>query len=135
MINCLHHFEILTDSSKKLINYFAKGFRFNLIKSNKCGKYEQFLLNSNSMNFLITSIDDQKESKPNNRHPQSSDGLFNSLRIIEQNDKHLFDLISKKKNTVFNAAFQVRDLDRILFNCKKNDVKVFKSKFRLNEEF
>lgn len=85
------------------------------------------------MNFLITSID-ERESKLNNRHPQSSESLLNSLKIIEQSDKKLFDLISKKKNTVFNAAFQVRDLDRILFNCKKNDVKVFKGKFRVNDE-
>jgi 4-hydroxyphenylpyruvate dioxygenase len=111
----------------------VKGFRFNLIKSNKCGKFEQFLLNSNSMNLLITSIDEKGE-KLNNRQLQSSENLFNSLKIIEKNDQKLFDLISKKRNTVFNAAFQVRDLDRILFNCKKNDVKVIKEKFRVNDE-
>ena len=31
MINCLHHFEILTNSSEKLLNYFIKGFKFNLV--------------------------------------------------------------------------------------------------------
>ena len=41
------------------------------------------------------------------------------IKTIETNDNSLFEMIRSKTNTVFNAAFQVKDLDRILFNCKK----------------
>lgn len=79
------------------------------------------------MRFLITSL---KEESGGDRCVQddgggggSGDGgggfYQTSLKTIESTDRSLFDTIRSKSNTVFNAAFQVKDLDRILFNCQK----------------
>lgn len=131
MINNLHHFEILTSSSQKLLTYLIDGFKFRLVLNKKCEKYDQYLLNSNSMNFLITSINDGK-----NALDQSSSDSFNtSLKQIEKSDKKLYETITCRKNTVFNAAFRVSDLDRVLFNCKKQQVPVIKQKHILRDDF
>jgi hypothetical protein len=128
MINCLHHFEILTNSSKNLLNYFVNGFKFKLVLSKNTCIYEQYLINSNSINFLITSLSQQPKSITNSEsHPFYHTSLLN----IEQADKCLYDLVLDKKNTVFNAAFQVRDLDKILLNCKNHNVKIIKDKHEL----
>jgi hypothetical protein len=132
MINCLHHFEILTNSSAKLLNYFTSGFNFNLVLSKQTGAFQQHLIRSNSINFLITSIADE----PTLSNPaQNSPSLHStSLESIQKTDPDLFNLVTNKKNTVFNAAFQVRDLDRILSNCAKHNVKVLKDKHVLFDQ-
>lgn len=120
MINCLHHFEILTNSSQKLLNYFIKGFNFNLIKTSQSGLYKQYLLNSNSINFLLTSI----ESSPLVDQLATN----NSLELIKKSNINLYDSILSKQNTVFNAAFQVKSIDTILSNCIQNNVKIVRDK-------
>lgn len=132
MINCLHHFEILTNSSRNLLNYFVNGFKFKLVLSKNTGIYEQYLVSSNSINFLITSLSQKPKETPQYSTSTASDSYYNtSLLNIEQTDKHLYDLVLDKKNTVFNAAFQVRDLDKILLNCKNHNVKIIKDKHEL----
>lgn len=137
MINNLHHFEILTNSSQKLLNYFINGFKFKLVLSRETEKYQQYLINSNSMNFLITS---PKQSKSNaNKLAELTNDRDHeqiiALDTIESRDQSLFNLIASKTNTVFNAAFQVKDLDRILFNCERFNVPIIKPKHRLVDEF
>jgi hypothetical protein len=59
MINSVHHFEIFTNSSKKLLNYFTKGLDFELIGKNYLpNKVEQNVIRSNNAYFLITSLND-----------------------------------------------------------------------------
>ena len=132
MINCLHHFEILTHSSNNLLNYFINGFKFKLVLSKNTGKYEQYLISSNSINFLITSLSKQEKHQQN--QGVKSPLYHTSLLDIEHSDKHLYDLVLEKKNTVFNAAFQVRDLDKILHNCKNHNVKILKDKHKLEDD-
>jgi 4-hydroxyphenylpyruvate dioxygenase-like protein len=131
MINCLHHFEILTNSSKNLLNYFINGFKFKLVLAKNTDKYEHYLISSNSINFLITSLSQQPNSITNVDNRSSQSFYHTSLLNIEQSDKNLYDLVLDKKNTVFNAAFQVRDLDKILLNCKNHNVKIIKDKHEL----
>lgn len=130
MINNLHHFEILTSSSHKLLNYFINGFKFKLVLSKKCQKYDQYLLNSNCMNFLITNINDK-----NNFNQNSPDSFKTSLAEIEKSDFNLYQRITNRKNTVFNAAFRVTDLDRVLFNCNRHHVPIIKQKHVLKDDF
>ncbi len=127
MINNLHHFEILTNSSKKLLNYFIHGYNFNLIATKNTGIFKQYLLNSNSINFLITSIN----NKPDNIQAEKTFSPYaynTSLQTIQNKDTVLFNRILSKKDTVFNAAFQVKDLDRILANCQKHKVNILRDK-------
>lgn len=131
MINNLHHFEILTSNSQKLLNYFINGFKFKLILSKRCHKYDQYLLNSNSMNFLITSLNDKNK----NFDHYSTDSFQTSLKEIEKSNKNLFTTIINRKNTVFNAAFRVSDLDRVLFNCNRHNVPIIKQKHILKDEY
>jgi hypothetical protein len=128
MINNLHHFEILTNSSGKLLNYFINGFKFNLVMTRETERYRQYLLDLNSMRFLITSLrsagrDDGGGGKENVKQSVEKVDIRSAyespIKTIETNDNSLFEMIRSKTNTVFNAAFQVKDLDRILFNCKK----------------
>ena len=134
MINCLHHFEILTNSSKNLLNYFVNGFKFKLVHAKQTGKYEQFLVSSNSINFLITTLNRDHSSPYILSNVTTSNSYETSLLEIERSDPFLFDLVLDKKNTVFNAAFQVRDLDRILSNCTRHNVKILKDKHVLVNE-
>lgn len=132
MINCLHHFEILTNSAPKLLNYFQNGFKFKLIKAKSIDKYEQYLIRSNSVNLLITNISnntnqrDDRFISPLNYHT--------SLFSIEKSDPNLYRTILSKNNTAFNAAFQVKDLDRILFNCNKHNVQILKNRHSILDE-
>lgn len=122
MINNLHHFEILTSSSGKLLSYLMKGFKFNLAITKETDRYRQYLLDLNSMRFLITSLKNAGDGcvQDDGGGDGGGGGSYQtSLKTIESNDKSLFDTIRSKSNTVFNAAFQVKDLDRILFNCQK----------------
>lgn len=139
MINNLHHFEILTNSSAKLLNFFMNGFKFKVVYERRTKKFNQYLLNSNSMNFLITSLNNRGSEI---RDQPLLDTIYATnecenfqyetpLSQIEHDDKRLFELISSKQNTVFNAAFKVADLDRILYNCKRYDVPVLKNKNKL----
>lgn len=128
MINSLHHFEILTCHSRKLLDYFIKGYNFSLVSTKQTGRFKQYLINSNSINFLITSLDNNNVSKPNKLDQYSEYAYNTSLDTIQQKDSNLFNGILNKKDTVFNAAFQVRDLDRILTNCQEHRVKVLKNK-------
>ncbi|CAF0730105.1 unnamed protein product [Brachionus calyciflorus] len=132
MINNLHHFEILTSSSQKLLNYFINGFKFRLVYSKKCEKYNQYLLNSNYMNFLVTSLSDDKRTLSTNPNLNCFE---TSLKSIQSADKELFSIIEKRENTVFNAAFRVADLDRVLFNCNRHNVPIIKKKHILKDEF
>lgn len=116
MINNLHHFEILTNSSSKLMNYFIKGFNFKLVMSREIENNRQHLLHLSSMKFLINSLKDNDEIKKKSGFKKNYE---TTLKIIESNDKALFDTIKSKNNTVFNAAFRVQDIDRILYNCQK----------------
>jgi len=125
MINSLHHFEILTCHSRRILDYFIKGYNFNLISVKQTDQYKQYLINSNSINFLITSLDNKKQTKLDKFSEYS---YKSSLKTIEQSDKNLFNKILKKNDSVFNAAFQVCDLDRILANCQEHKVKVLKDK-------
>ena len=136
MINCLHHFEILTHNRKKLLNFFIKGFNFRLVASKETDAYSHFLINSNSINFLITSpnttsLSTEKTVAIRTNDPFSSYEYKSSLNTICKSNANLYNKIIDKKHTVFNAAFQVRDLDRILENCKNNQVKVIKDKHLL----
>jgi 4-hydroxyphenylpyruvate dioxygenase-like putative hemolysin len=130
MINNLHHFEILTKSSGKLLNYFINGFKFKLVLTKQSGTFRQYLLNSNSINFLVTSLE------PDSHAGQAETGPIYStpLPLIQKNHPSLFRTIANKGDTVFNAAFQVRDLDRIIFNCNKHNVPIIKKKHVLIDE-
>jgi hypothetical protein len=132
MINNLHHFEILTNSSSKLLSYFINGFKFKLVLSKRSGAFEQHLINTNSINFLITSLqnNDQKQQSPQHETPIYS----TPLSLIQRNHTALYQLIASKRDTVFNAAFQVRDLDRILHNCRRHNVPIIKQKHVLVDE-
>jgi 4-hydroxyphenylpyruvate dioxygenase len=134
MINCLHHFEILTNSSEKLLNYFIKGFKFNLVnKINLDNRYTQYLVNSNSINFLITSLETDKNENTFKYMKNIDSNYKSSLLAIEEFDKNLYKVIKSKNNTAFNVSFKVRDLDRILFNCRKNNVKIIKDRHSIQE--
>lgn len=127
MINNLHHFEILTNSSSKLLSYLMNGFKFNLTMTKETDMYRQYLLDLNSMRFLITSLKgdggggDSCGRSDNSQLTTTRGGSYyqSSLKTIASSDRSLFDTIRSKSNTVFNAAFQVKDLDRILYNCQK----------------
>lgn len=136
MINCLHHFEILTHSSKKLLNYFINGYNFSLISSKETGVFKQYLINSNSINFLITSLNESEcDAKALTSTDQFSEYSYRtSLQTIQRQDTTLFNQILKKKDTVFNAAFQVRNLDRVLSNCQNYKVNVLQPKRILFDE-
>jgi hypothetical protein len=58
MINSIHHFEIFTNASRKLLNYFTKGLNFELIakKSLFDSKIEQSIIQSNNAYFIITNL-------------------------------------------------------------------------------
>lgn len=137
MINCLHHFEILTNSSEKLLNYFIKGFKFNLVnKINLDNRYTQYLINSNSINFLITSLEtnNKNEFNTSSKPVKNIDSIYkSSLITIEEYDKNLYNVIKSKNNSAYNVSFKVRDLDRILFNCRKNNVKIIKDRHSIKE--
>lgn len=145
MINCLHHFEILTHSSKRLLNYFINGYNFNLVASKQAGPYNQYLINSNSINFLITSINKNEplisnvDSRPlanTNDSRFSAYAYSTPLQTIQRQSQlsNLYGKILDKKDTVFNAAFQVSDLDRILTNCHKHQVRIIRDKHMLFDE-
>lgn len=142
MINCLHHFEILTHNSKKLLNFFINGFNFRLVECKKTDLYNHYLINSNSINFLITSPNNRSSIENSSETPvalannnQYKGYLYNSsLNTIRKNDDKLYNKILNKKDTVFNAAFQVRDLDCILKNCQNHNVKILKDKHILFDE-
>ena len=137
MINNLHHFEILTNSSANLLNYFINGFKFKLVLSKQTGKYCQYLINSNSINFLITSLEEngnKNHSYPNDEKKANPLVYSTPLDLIESNHRSIFNTIYNRKNTVFNAAFQVRDLDRILWNCDRHNVPVIRKKHVLLDE-
>lgn len=145
MINCLHHFEILTHSSKRLLNYFINGYNFNLVASKQTGQYNQYLINSNSINFLITSLNKNEPLISNTSSKtltNSNDSRFNSyaystpLQTIQRQSQlsSLYGKILDKKDTVFNAAFQVSDLDRILDNCQRHRVKIIRDKHMLFDQ-
>ena len=138
MINNLHHFEILTSSSSKLLNYFINGFKFKLVLTKQNGPFIQYLINSNSINFLITSVDtDNNQSWKRIKSTNQNDEEFiysTPLSLIQSKHANLFKIITSKKDTVFNAAFQVRDLDRILYNCNRFSVPVIKKKHLLIDE-
>lgn len=128
MINNLHHFEILTNSSSKLLSYLMKGFKFNLTMTKETDMYRQYLLDLNSMRFLITSLKGggcgdscgpSDESQLQTATRGGGNYYQSSLKTIASSDRSLFDTIRSKSNTVFNAAFQVKDLDRIIYNCQK----------------
>ena len=125
MINCLHHFEILTNSSQKLLKYFIDGFNFKLVTSKCSASYEQYLIKSNSINFLITSIE---SPNLNNKHNHYCAVNKPSLDIIQSKNILLYDCIRSKQNTVFNAAFQVTCIDKILKNCANHNVRVLRDK-------
>ena len=119
MINCLHHFEILTNSSAKLLKYLIEGFDFKLVKTLQNDNYKQYLVRNNSINYLITTNDSSSlsvQSKPN------------TLKLIENKNVSLFQHINKKENTIFNAAFQVKDIDKIIQNCKQHNVRILNDK-------
>jgi hypothetical protein len=136
MINCLHHFEILTQSSKKLLNLLVNGLNFNLIAAKQSGPFKQYLVNSNSINYIITDFSDTALKKNDinfGNLDKFSDSFANyaykcPLESIEAKSKTLYETILTKQNTVFNAAFQVRDIDRILANCSKYNVKILENK-------
>lgn len=145
MISCLHHFEIFTKSSRKLINYFSQGLKFNLIyhkqTKSQLNVYDQYLLNCNSINFLITDVrNGEKRSTPDTiSSPHFLDNELNSsalsrqlfetsLAQIERSDAALFRKIVAKEDCAFNVAFQVCNLDRILANCERYSVSVLKPK-------
>ena len=135
MINCLHHFEILTNSSSKIIKYLVNGFNFNLIAQKQTQKYNQYYVNANSINFLITSLNENDLPKKEFETKAKSKYFYNSsLDAIDNQNGQLMQLLKQRKNTVFNAAFQVRDLDQILRNCHKNNVKILKNKHVLFDE-
>jgi hypothetical protein len=106
MINCLHHFEILTNSSSNLLKYLLKGFNFDLVVSRQTPRYDQYIVRAESINFFITSPRDLSKQK-NNLQSLSTSNDFSSISYIEENDPKLFKKITQKENTVFNAAFQV----------------------------
>jgi len=89
--------------------------------------FTQYLINSNSINFLITTLHSNPKTKKIEK--TFSPYAYNtSLHTIKNKDARLFNLILSKKDTVFNAAFQVKDLDRILTNCRKHNVNVLRDK-------
>lgn len=131
MINCLHHFEILTNSSQKLLKYFINGFNFNLVKTNQTSQYKQYLLNSNSINFLITTTEPDDALQSLSQDVSSSlslDSYTHSLDLIRARNLDLHQEILSKQNTVYNAAFQVRSIDQILSNCKQHNVRILREK-------
>ncbi len=131
MINNLHHFEILTQSSEKLIAYFVNGFKFSLISQQptKCNRLTQHLIGSNSVHFLLTSPFSQSSQSS----PSQPSAIQTSLLAIRDQDKALYDLILSKRNTVFNVAFKVADLDQVLFNCRKHQVKIIKNRHKCQD--
>jgi hypothetical protein len=80
MINCLHHFEILTNKSTRLLKYLIDGFDFKLVKSTQNENYKQYLVRNNSINYLISSIDSSS----------SSSSVKNTLKLIENKNATLF---------------------------------------------
>jgi hypothetical protein len=72
-------------------------------------------------------VDVTKES------PQGS-SYSSSLIDITKQDNNLYNIIFGRENTCFNAAFKVKDLDKILLNCLRHDVKIIKDKHILEDE-
>lgn len=132
MINNLHHFEILTNSSARLLDYLVKGLKLNLVLTKQTKHFDQFLVNSRSINFLITSLRGRTEVKDTE---QSDEHLYSTpLSVIQSSHSDLYRTIANKQSTVFNAAFRVCDLDRVLFNCNRHNVPIIKSKHKLKDE-
>ena len=125
MINCLHHFEILTHSSQRLLNYFINGYKFNLVATKQTGNFTQYLINSNSINFLIINL---AKSDALSEPAQHDSNYTTPLSYINKYNSSLYDTILNKNDTVFNVAFQVRDLDRILSNCLKHKANILRDK-------
>ena len=146
MINCLHHFEILTKHSERVLNYFIKGFGFKLVcvRNTKSAAvqragdqppvstvYQQHLLNCNAINLLVTSLRPSRLNEPAVVKSDDQSLFQTSLSAIESASPKLLDKIVAKNDSAFNVAFQVCNLDRILENCYKHDVPVIKPKHKL----
>ena len=123
MINCVQHFEILTSCGDKLLAHFVHGFKFAVLKSvhDTQHAHAQHLIGANSIRLLITSL---THSPP---LTQGSSSSFSSLVALGRHDRATHDLVLAKRNTVFDVAFRVADLDRILFNCRRHGVPIIHS--------
>jgi 4-hydroxyphenylpyruvate dioxygenase-like protein len=124
MINSIHHFEILTQKSRKLLNYFINSLNFKLIASKQTQNQTQFVVQSNNSNFIITSLNNSNQNK-------SQNSLF--LETLDHLDLQLHKKITSKNDTVFNVAIQVKDINQILRNCSKNSVRIIKTEEKIED--
>lgn len=125
MINSIHHFEILTQKNRKLLNYFLNSLNFKLIASKQTQNQTQFVVQSHNSNFIITSLN-------NSNHNLTHNSSY--LETLNHLDQELHKKIISKNDTVFNVAIQVKDVNRILTNCLKNGVKIIKTEEKIQDD-
>ncbi|KAK3758612.1 hypothetical protein RRG08_019523 [Elysia crispata] len=106
---CVHHIEIGVQDGPRIVDIFKNRFTFSVRATRFTPLADQWLLVKNNTRFLITSLKSADKEKLH-----SDPYLINWASRIDLNQSAEGGQVLPVKDSVFNIAFEVKDLDTSL---------------------